>query len=95
MAIGPVQLIVLGFPDPDVHGEIIDERERPRQSDTVRVIDALAVYKDAGPAAQRRDVVPSDLSRHRHRLRGRDERRTACSVHAESRGAPRDGRPSE
>jgi uncharacterized membrane protein len=47
MAIGPVQLIVLGFPDPDFHGEIIEELERLRQSDTVRVIDALAVYKDA------------------------------------------------
>ena len=47
MAIGPVQLIVLGFPDPDFHGEIIDELERLRQSDTVRVIDSLAVYKDA------------------------------------------------
>ena len=47
MAIGPVQIIVLGFPDHDFHGEIIDEFERLRQSDTVRVIDALAVYKDA------------------------------------------------
>jgi uncharacterized membrane protein len=45
MAIGPVQLVVLGFPAPDFHGEIIDELERLRQSDTVRVIDALAVYK--------------------------------------------------
>ena len=47
MAIGPVQLLVLGFDDPDFHGEIIAELERLRQSDTVRVIDALAVYKDA------------------------------------------------
>jgi uncharacterized membrane protein len=47
MAIGPVQLLVLGFPQPDFHGEIIDELERLRQSDTVRVIDALAVYRDA------------------------------------------------
>lgn len=47
MAIGPVQLIVLGFRDPDFHGEIITELERLRESDTVRVIDALAVYKDA------------------------------------------------
>jgi uncharacterized membrane protein len=46
MAIGPVQLIVLGFKDPDFHGEIIAELERLRESDTVRVIDALAVYKD-------------------------------------------------
>jgi uncharacterized membrane protein len=47
MAIGPVQLIVLGFQHPDFHGEIIEELERLRASDTVRVIDALAVYKDA------------------------------------------------
>jgi len=47
MAIGPVQLIVLGFPHPNFHGEIIDELEKLRQSDTVRVIDSLAVYKDA------------------------------------------------
>ena len=47
MAIGPVQLIVLGFEHPDFHGEIIAELERLRESDTVRVIDALAVHKDA------------------------------------------------
>ena len=47
MAIGPVQLIVLGFEHPQFHGEIIAELERLRESDTVRVIDALAVYKDA------------------------------------------------
>ena len=46
MAIGPVQLIVLGFQHPDFHGEIIAELERLRESDTVRVIDALAIYKD-------------------------------------------------
>ena len=47
MAIGPVQLIVLGFNHPNFHGEVIAELERLRASDTVRVIDALAVYKDA------------------------------------------------
>src|SRR5215472_16414171 len=47
MAIGPVQLIVLGFSHPEFHGEIIAELERLRESDTVRVIDSLAVYKDA------------------------------------------------
>ena len=47
MAIGPVQLIVLGFQHPEFHGEIIAELERLRESDTVRVIDALAVHKDA------------------------------------------------
>ena len=47
MAIGPVQLIVLGFNHPNFHGEIIEELERLRESDTIRVIDALAVHKDA------------------------------------------------
>ena len=47
MAIGPVQLLVIGFEHPDFHGQIIEELEKLRESDTVRVIDALAVYKDA------------------------------------------------
>jgi uncharacterized membrane protein len=47
MTIGPVQLLVLGFDKPDFRGEIIDELERLRESDTVRVIDALVVWKDA------------------------------------------------
>jgi len=47
MAIGPVQLLVLGFRNPDFHGEVVAELERLRKTDTVRVIDSLAVYKDA------------------------------------------------
>src|SRR5215470_14900212 len=47
VAIGPVQLIVLGFEKPEFHGEVIAELERLRETDTVRVIDSLAVYKDA------------------------------------------------
>jgi hypothetical protein len=47
MAIGPVQLIVLGFSHPDFHGEVIAELERLCASDTVRVIDSIVVYKDA------------------------------------------------
>jgi uncharacterized membrane protein len=47
MSIGPVQLIVLGFDHPDFHGEVIQELERLRESDMVKVIDALAVHKDA------------------------------------------------
>src|SRR5215510_14403867 len=47
MSIGPVQLIVLGFNQPDFHGEVISALEDLRKTDTVRVIDALAVYKDA------------------------------------------------
>ena len=52
MAIGPVQLVVLGFKHQEFHGEIIAELERLRESDTVRVIDALAVHKDADGAIE-------------------------------------------
>lgn len=46
MAIGPVQLLVIGFDRPDFHAEVIRELERLRESGAVRVIDALAVHKD-------------------------------------------------
>jgi uncharacterized membrane protein len=42
-----VQLVVLGFQHPEFHGEIVAELDRLRDSDSVRVIDALAVHKDA------------------------------------------------
>ena len=41
MAVGPVQLIVLGFSHPEFHGEIIEELEKLRDNDMVKVIDAL------------------------------------------------------
>jgi uncharacterized membrane protein len=47
MAIGPVQLLVVGFSHPDFQGEIRKELDRLRDNDLVRVIDALAVRKDA------------------------------------------------
>lgn len=47
MTIGPVQLLVLGFDHPDFEGEVVGELRRLRDNDLVRVIDGLAVYKDA------------------------------------------------
>jgi uncharacterized membrane protein len=61
MAIGPVQLLVLGFEHPDFHGQILDELDKLRASDTVKVIDALAVHKDA--AGEMEVVHLSNLSR--------------------------------
>jgi uncharacterized membrane protein len=52
MAIGPVQLIVLGFSQPDFHGEVIAELERLHDTGLVRVIDSIAVYKDADGALE-------------------------------------------
>jgi uncharacterized membrane protein len=47
MPLGPVQLVVLGFEHPDFHGEIIENLARLHETGAVRVIDSLAVYKDA------------------------------------------------
>ncbi|GAA3205795.1 hypothetical protein [Actinocorallia longicatena] len=46
MTAGPIQLIALGFTRPTFHGEIIAQLEALHKDDRVRVIDALAVYKD-------------------------------------------------
>ena len=47
MAIGPVQLIVLAFNEPNFQGEVLAELDRLKENDVVRVIDAIAVHKDA------------------------------------------------
>ena len=47
MSVGPVQLLVLGFDQPNFHGEVIEELERLKESNTIKVIDALAVHKGA------------------------------------------------
>lgn len=52
MTIGPVQLLVLGFDHPDFRGEVIEELERLRDNDLVRVMDALAVYKEEDGAVE-------------------------------------------
>jgi len=60
MAVGPVQLIVLGFPEPNFHGEVIAELERLRDNDMIKVIDALAVHK--GPNGELEAAHLSNLS---------------------------------
>lgn len=60
MAIGPVQLLVVGFGQGQFHGKIRAELERLRESETVRVIDLLAIRKDADGNIERLQL--SDLS---------------------------------
>ena len=60
MPIGPVQVVVIGFADPNFDGQALTELERLRDSDVVRMIDLLVVYKkDDGSVEQLRR---SDLS---------------------------------
>jgi uncharacterized membrane protein len=46
MAIGPVQMLVLGFAEPEFTGKIAAELDRLREHEFVRIIDALVVSKD-------------------------------------------------
>jgi uncharacterized membrane protein len=58
--IGPVQLLVVGFEQPDFKGEVLAHLQDLREHDLVRLIDILLVYKDAVGALETRQV--SDLS---------------------------------
>lgn len=60
MAIGPVQLLVLGFEHPEFDGKIAEELHRLKDAGIVRVIDALVVHKDMEGDVYTRHV--SDLT---------------------------------
>lgn len=60
MAIGPVQLLVLAFDQPEFHGEIQAELDKLKESDAVRVIDGIAIHKDADGNV--RTIRRSDLT---------------------------------
>ena len=49
---GPVQLLVVGFEQPDFKGEVLAHLRDLREHDVVRVIDILLVYKDADGRAR-------------------------------------------
>lgn len=46
MAIGPVQMLVVGFEGPEFKGEILQELKRLKEEDIIRLIDLLVVRKD-------------------------------------------------
>jgi hypothetical protein len=53
MAIGPVQLLVVAFDQPDFKGDVLAELKRLRDGDVVRVIDLLVVHKGADGVVER------------------------------------------
>ena len=60
MPIGPVQLLMLGFEDPQFKGEILEELKRLKDADIVRVIDAAVVKTNEDDSV---DILhASDLS---------------------------------
>jgi uncharacterized membrane protein len=63
--LGPVQMLVLGFAEPDFTGAIAAELDRLRQLDFIRIVDALVVEKDdAGDIAalQVSDLAPDEAT---------------------------------
>jgi uncharacterized membrane protein len=46
MTIGPVQLIVLGFEEPNFTGEILAQLKQLREHDVIRLVDLMVVNKD-------------------------------------------------
>lgn len=57
---GPVQLLVVGFDQPDFQGEVLAHLRSLREHDIVRVIDVLVVNKDADGVVTAAQI--SDLS---------------------------------
>jgi hypothetical protein len=53
MASGPVQLLVVGVDRSGVHGDLLAEFQRLRESDAVRLLDLLVVHKDADGVVER------------------------------------------
>jgi hypothetical protein len=60
MPLGPLQLLVVGFDQPNFSGEVLAELERLRDGDVVRVIDLLVVHKGPDGVVQR--LHRSDLT---------------------------------
>ena len=86
MAIGPVQLIVLGFSHPEFHGEIIAELERLRES-----VGRFTVEGDLRREVQMSikrliDLNCYRVSRHRKGLPARGQR---TRTNARTRKGPR------
>jgi len=46
MALGPIEIVVIGFPGNKFNGEIIPELERLIENDTISIVDGLFVLKD-------------------------------------------------
>jgi uncharacterized membrane protein len=48
MAFGPVQMLVVGFEDPQFKGEVLEELRRLKEAEIIRLIDLIVVKKDQG-----------------------------------------------
>jgi len=68
MAMGPVQILVIGFDEPNFTGKIRAELDRLREHDVVRLVDLLVVHKDDDGNVER--LRHTDLSEEELELLG-------------------------
>ena len=68
MTVGPVQMMVLGFAEPNFTGKIAAELDRLREHEFVKIVDALVVQKDE--AGDITALQVSDLSQDEAREMG-------------------------
>ena len=68
MPFGPIQLIVIGFDHPEPDGSILAELNAVRDQGLIRLVDALAVYKDEEGSVWSAEV--SDLTEDEAMLTG-------------------------
>jgi len=54
MAIGPVQILVVGFEDPEFKGEALAELKRLKENDIIRLVDLLVVHKKEDGTVERK-----------------------------------------
>jgi len=53
MALGPVQILVVGFENPEFKGEVLAELKRLRENEIIRLVDLLVVHKKEDGTVER------------------------------------------
>jgi hypothetical protein len=68
VAIGPVQMLMIGFDGEELHGTIAAELDRLRAQDTIRLLDVIVVRKDGGGSITIAEARGGDAGRLARRL---------------------------
>jgi hypothetical protein len=73
---GPVQVLVVGFDEPQLHGEVLSELARLREAGVVRLVDLLLLTRHEDGSLETVDMpagVPEDMGELAAALLGRAE----------------------
>lgn len=62
MALGPVELVEIGFPDNNFHGEIAPALAELVESDTIRIIDFVFITKNSSGEIARIEISELDAA---------------------------------